>query len=495
MGAHVAIRTHTTTSSPRPHILYVVQVTVDGVDTIIHKRYSEFVTLHETLKDPYALPPKRILSTSFFPSAWIDDALIAERKTGLSRYLNDLLTSSEYVKNPLLIAFLSNSSFSDVTKFNFEDIVPSTLTKKDRSIQVLSDSSAASATLIAASYYVDWESDSFPPESLDYSRWDILNFAFATPSSSFGLTFDSGSEAVLKRLATAAHNSGWGGCEYYSAAVSTATNRSKFISAIQSAISTNGLDGVDLDWEYPNSPGAGQPYSSADSANFLTFLTSLRSALGSSKIISAAVPDLPWLGSNGQPLTNVAAYAAQLTYLNIMYENPVIRVAFTDLWSRAKPQASAEAALAQWKAAGFPASKLLLGLPLYGYVSESSKTTLTGSLMPSSNMLLLYKDDRILNGQKANNMPHFLNAAHPRLRKLAGTAAADANLTAYWGQQIAFNTLVQSGALVKNSSGNYGQGGGFTMAWDNCSDTPFLYNTSQTTVVTYDGGLLVLLFC
>lgn len=37
-----------------------------------------------------------------------------------------------------------------------------------------------------------------------------------------------------------------------------------------------------------------------------------------SKIISAAVPHLPWLGENGKPLANVSAYAAQMDYPNIM---------------------------------------------------------------------------------------------------------------------------------------------------------------------------------
>jgi chitinase len=70
--------------------------------------------------------------------------------------------------------------------------------------------------------------------------------------------------------------------------------------------------------EYPNDPGAGQPYGSADAANLLTFFTYLRKSLGASAIISAAVPDLPWKGSNGQPLTSVSAYADQMTYVNIM---------------------------------------------------------------------------------------------------------------------------------------------------------------------------------
>lgn len=36
---------------------------------------------------------------------------------------------------------------------------------------------------------------------------------------------------------------GWGGCYYYSQAVSTAANRAKFVSAIVSAVKTYNLDG------------------------------------------------------------------------------------------------------------------------------------------------------------------------------------------------------------------------------------------------------------
>lgn len=83
-------------------------------------------------------------------------------------------------------------------------------------------------------------------------------------------------------------------------------------------VSTETNSNYPSDWEYPNNAGAGQPYSSADSANFLLFLKSLRSKLGSSKIISAAVTQLPWIGSNGKPLTNVSAYTDEMTYVNIM---------------------------------------------------------------------------------------------------------------------------------------------------------------------------------
>ncbi|KAG6826567.1 hypothetical protein H0H93_016404, partial [Arthromyces matolae] len=188
------------------------QVVCDDVKRIVHRRYSEFLTLHALLKDPFAIPPKRVLTTTFIPSAWIDNTLIDERKLGLSRYLNDLLTVAEYKTNPVLLNFLTNTGPASALTFNLEDAVPSTLSRKTAMdlIQEQTGDVKTATTMIAASYYPDWVSDSYPPESLDFSKFDIIFFAFATPSSSYGLAFDSGSQAVLKRLATAAHNSGYG---------------------------------------------------------------------------------------------------------------------------------------------------------------------------------------------------------------------------------------------------------------------------------------------
>jgi chitinase len=128
----------------------------------------------------------------------------------------------------------------------------------------------------------------------------------------------------------------------------------------------NSKAGIDIDWEYPNSPGAGNPYSAADSANLLALMKALRTSLGTSAIIAAAVSHLPWLGSNGKPLTNVKDYAAVMTYINIMnYDvwgasgTPGPNAPMGNLCGTSKqPQASAQAAVSQWKAAGFPANKV-----------------------------------------------------------------------------------------------------------------------------------------
>lgn len=184
-----------------------------------------------------------------------------------------------------------------------------------------------------------------------------------------------------------------------------------------------------------------------------------------------------------------------------------------------QPQASAQAAIQQWRNAGFPANKQVMGMALYGWVSQSTKTVLTGASLPTENHLILTKSE-----SESDEDMEFLNGAHPRSKDsaVAQSAAAEstaattggeqsslesesvsakagevtttANLQRWWGQQVPFKTLVSSGALAKKSDGTYGGSGGFTMGWDNCSNTPYLFNNAQRTVISYDGERFVCSF-
>ncbi|KAI0371468.1 glycoside hydrolase family 18 protein [Pilatotrama ljubarskyi] len=530
-----SVVSHTTASVPRPHILYNIEVkTADGKNYTISKRYSDFVALHDTLNDPGSLPPKRILATTFVPSAWLDDTLIAERKAGLSAYLTGLLQSPQFRAHKALLDFLAPASSGAPrdARFNPEDALPSTLTRK-AALEAQNQLSAQATTPIYAAYYPDWSSDQIPPNTLDFSKFDIILFAFATPNSSSTISFDSGSTSTLKTLVSSAHNSGhgtkvvlsiggWGGSYWFSQTMSSSANRTTFVNACVSAVNTYNLDGIDIDWEYPGESGAGNPHSSSDSANLLSFFKSLRTALGSSKIISAAVTQLPWVGSNGSPLTDVSAYAAQMTYANIMnYDvfgagsNPGPNAPLGNLCGNSVlPQYSAQAALAQWTAAGFPASKLVLGLPLYGYVSQSTKTTLQHIARPPAGFKVQEYKEKVLGlpvrglkcplpqvveeiaGSEDEDEPNKLALAgnHERVRPKGKAGkeengvhaeAAAGDLSSYYGQQIPFNQLVALGALKKSGS-VYVAANGYTEGWDDCSDTPFLFNTSRKTVVTYD---------
>jgi GH18 family chitinase len=56
-------------------------------------------------------------------------------------------------------------------------------------------------------YYPDWYAESFPPEKVNFGKFDWIDFAFAIPNSQFGLSWDDPETApdLLARLVSVAH--------------------------------------------------------------------------------------------------------------------------------------------------------------------------------------------------------------------------------------------------------------------------------------------------
>jgi len=313
-------------------------------------------------------------------------------------------------------------------------------------------------------YFPDWAG--FAPEDVDFTRFDVVDFAFAVPDSSFKLTFtQDNSEDLLTRLVTAAHAKGkkvklsvggWTGSAYFSKAVSTAASRKSFVQEFLTLYNQFNVDGIEIDWEYPGQEGqSGNIYSSSDSANFLSFLQLLRSTLPNGAIITAATQVWPFTGSNGKPLTDVSAFAKVFDWILMMnYDvngssaTPGPNAPLSDgCDNSAQPLANAESAVKSWTDAGMPLSKLTLGVPSYGYVSRSSAE---------------------------------------RLVERSGSVTVDAEDGGPDSGQVQFAGLITQGALKKSSNGTYLGSGGFTRKWDDCSSTPFLVSSAVNQVITYD---------
>ena len=106
---------------------------------------------------------------------------------------------------------------------------------------------------------------------------------------------------------------------YFSPAVSTSQNRQTFVNNILTVYNQFGLDGIDIDWEFPAQAGAtGNVVSPNDTANYLAFLQLLRRTLPSSAKISAATMTVPWADPQGNPLKDVSAFASVLDWILIM---------------------------------------------------------------------------------------------------------------------------------------------------------------------------------
>ncbi|KAF7352678.1 MPN domain-containing protein [Mycena venus] len=313
-------------------------------------------------------------------------------------------------------------------------------------------------------YYPDWAG--FDPEKIDFDRFDWIDFAFALPTKDCNLTWDDPDAApdLLRRLVTAAHGKGkkvklsvggWTGSQHFSSVVGTDQSRRTFVQNILTVYQGFALDGIDIDWEYPGHQGEGDnEVSKWDSANFLLFLRLLRSQLPPPAAITAATLNTPFCGSSGQPMKDVSQFAQLLDWILIMnYDvwgassDPGPNAPLSDACNNStQPGANAAAAFGAWSSAGFPASKLVLGVPSYGYVSKSTAT---------------------------------------RLRTRRQTQAQSVQL-ACDGDQIQFRDLHRQGALIRRADGSFTGAGGFTRYFDQCSSTPYLRSLSRNQIVTYD---------
>ena len=177
---------------------------------------------------------------------------------------------------------------------------------------------------------------------------------------------------------------GWAWSENFSDAVRTDSSRKIFATSSVDIIKKYGLDGVDIDWEYPALPGEeGNVFRPEDKQNYTLMFESIRKELdvfqkesGKPKLLTTAVAG--WVEFlNASEMDKVQQY---LDYVNLMtYDlfqgDTVVNHApiyTTDMYSTQK---SADAAVRAFTKAGVPVGKLVMGIPFY-----SRKFTVAGKL-------------------------------------------------------------------------------------------------------------------
>ena len=171
---------------------------------------------------------------------------------------------------------------------------------------------------------------------------------------------------------------GWGGSGAFSDAALTPESRSAFTRSAISYMQRWGFDGIDIDWEYPGQPGAGNPYRAEDKQHFTLMLQSLREGLDSLARITGethyALTIAAGAGARFLEHTDMAEAARYLDFINIMTYD------FTGSWSLrtghhtnlfasttgpgsvTDTRKSVDLMLAQ----GIPAGKLVIGAAFYG---------------------------------------------------------------------------------------------------------------------------------
>jgi GH18 family chitinase len=210
-------------------------------------------------------------------------------------------------------------------------------------------------------YLPSWAGD---VNTVQYGKLTHINYAFVLPNAN-GTLRAVENPSKLSALVSRAHGSnvkvsiaigGWnnGDDSAFEALAGNASSRTTFVNSVISFVSQYNLDGVDMDWEYPD------PGTSAN--NYTALMQQLSGQLRSrGKLLTAAVVSEGGTVNGVQP-----AVFGYVDWLNIM------------AYDGGSPHANYDWSINSvniWKSRGLPASKAVLGVPFYsrpGYYTYSA---------------------------------------------------------------------------------------------------------------------------
>lgn len=246
-------------------------------------------------------------------------------------------------------------------------------------------------------YYAAWAAYSgFTPDKIDAAKLTHINYAFANIGSDLKITLgypdvDPSNIAKLNALKqinpdlkTIISVGGWDWSARFSDAALTDASRSAFADSCVAFIVKYGFDGLDIDWEYPVAGGlATNVRRPEDKTNFTLLMQKLREKLDARGTIDNKHYILSFAGAEGSWYTNniePAKLKDYADYVNVMtYDIHGNWDRYTDFNaplynnSDVSPQdkASVDSGITAWINSSFPADKIVMGVPFYGYIYKA----------------------------------------------------------------------------------------------------------------------------
>lgn len=235
--------------------------------------------------------------------------------------------------------------------------------------------------------YVFPDGASIQPGQIDARAMTRINYAFANikdgevalgyPQDDANLKILSALRQQNPALEILLSVGGWSWSAHFSDAAFTDQSRRVFIESAVGLIRRYQLDGLDIDWEYPDQAGAGNVHRREDTENFTLLLQELRERLdGAEKTLHRRLYLTIAAEASGEYLQKtqmdkVQSYVDAVNLMAYDYYMPGsdrITGNFAPLYeSPADPKhVSAAASVQAYEKAGVPAAKIVLGVPFYG---------------------------------------------------------------------------------------------------------------------------------
>ncbi|KAJ1986124.1 hypothetical protein EDC05_006409 [Coemansia umbellata] len=331
---------------------------------------------------------------------------------------------------------------------------------------------------VVLGYYPSWKRTKM--QDVDFSKYTHVNIAFSIPRSDGTFSFEDewALPQILKQVRAGGTKAlmsvgGWTGSNFFSPILKSNDAREKLLTSMTRYVKDNGLDGIDIDWEYPgrlgNTCNAYDPQN--DAPNFLNFLKDLRSRFDSTfgdknKLITLAVRVQPF-DSTGGPMPDVSEFARYVDYANIMaydiggpWNSETGPNAPFNFESGKGTALSFVSAIDAWTGAQWPANKLVAGLGFYGrssLVQQDMTRDTANQYQPQSHEVPLGDSDDA-----------------PWYDACAGTTSVSG--TWQW------RNLRTQGILTNSNSA----AAPWIRQWDSVTQTPWLFNPSTKTYLSYD---------
>ncbi|KDO24468.1 hypothetical protein SPRG_10284 [Saprolegnia parasitica CBS 223.65] len=139
---------------------------------------------------------------------------------------------------------------------------------------------------------------------------------------------------------------------------------------VHALVNQYNLEGVDIDWEFPDSD--------SDFHNYRVLAQQVRQALGADKVVSAAIPGRLSLDQMTPIIKESLDFVNLMLYDNVYSNDGRPNAALMG------DDSSVQSAVANWLDAGVPANKLVVGVPFYGYEGKTAMTYREIKLLESS---------------------------------------------------------------------------------------------------------------
>jgi GH18 family chitinase len=207
-----------------------------------------------------------------------------------------------------------------------------------------------------------YATDGIIPELIPYEQLTHINYSFLTPKGDGTFNLINNSWKLKQIVETAQEHEvrvniavgGWGWDAQFEEMAAKPETRAAFVRNLTAFVDEYQLDGVDIDWEYPD---AGQ-----SSQNFLALIKELRAAIPD-KLLTTAVVSYGDDNGIGIPTESFELF----DFVNIMTYDGLDHGSMEQF----------EKGLSYWSARGLTKDKIVMGVPFYSHVKDSQAQGVT----------------------------------------------------------------------------------------------------------------------